>query len=245
MERVKDDRLLITNIQRFSLHDGPGIRTTVFLKGCSLHCPWCCNPENISPEIQKYVKDGKEGIFGRYIASDELLKEVLKDKDFYGEYVGEYKGLEELPGGVTFSGGEPLLQMQRLVPICEHLHEKNVHIAAETALFVPAELLEIAYEYIDLFYIDVKILDDQRAMTVVGGNLKQYLENLDWLMHREKVPSIVIRVPMISRYTDDKENREEIQKLLQKYREFIIQVEYLEEHRLGEEKRKALERNII
>ena len=78
-----DEHILITNIQRFSLHDGPGIRTTVFCKGCSLRCPWCANPENLEPRSEDYVKDGVPGTYGRYISCEELLQEVMKDEMFY------------------------------------------------------------------------------------------------------------------------------------------------------------------
>lgn len=77
------NEIILTNIQRFSLHDGPGIRTTVFLKGCSLQCPWCSNPENLKPYLQVYVKDGVLGVYGKYYTQEGLLHECLKDKAFY------------------------------------------------------------------------------------------------------------------------------------------------------------------
>ena len=85
--------MLITNIQRFSLHDGPGIRTTVFLKGCSIKCPWCSNPENIKNYPEVYYKDGVKGIYGKEFSLDEIYAEIVKDRVFY-----------EDNGGVTFSG---------------------------------------------------------------------------------------------------------------------------------------------
>ena len=100
---MSTDKILITNIQRMCFHDGPGIRTTVFLKGCNLHCPWCANPENISALPQAYERDGRKGLYGKEFSEEELLKEVLKDRRFY-----------EDGGGVTFSGGEPLLQIKAL-----------------------------------------------------------------------------------------------------------------------------------
>lgn len=117
--------MIITNIQRFSLHDGPGIRTTVFLKGCSIRCPWCSNPENINHQIESYVKDGKEGFYGKEYSVDQVLKEVLKDKIFY-----------EDNGGVTFSGGEALLYAKELLPLMEQIKQNNISIAVETCLFV-------------------------------------------------------------------------------------------------------------
>ena len=77
------DKILVTDIQRFSFHDGTGIRTTVFLKGCSIRCPWCSNPENLEPAIQRYIKDGNEGLYGRWYSSAELYQEVIRDKEFY------------------------------------------------------------------------------------------------------------------------------------------------------------------
>ena len=94
-------KVRITDIQHFSLHDGPGIRTTVFLKGCSLKCPWCANPECISSEIQ--------GEFGYDISLEELEKEILKDEPYY-----------KTGGGVTFSGGEPLLQIKNYEELLKH-----------------------------------------------------------------------------------------------------------------------------
>ena len=97
--------VLVTNVQRFSLHDGPGIRTTVFLKGCSLHCPWCSNPENIFPVQEKYRVDGKDGVYGKMWMLSDIYAEILKDRSFY-----------EHEGGVTFSGGEPLLFIKKIEP---------------------------------------------------------------------------------------------------------------------------------
>ena len=148
--------ILLTNIQRFSLHDGPGIRTTVFLKGCSLRCPWCSNPENLNPNPEKYVNNGLSGVYGREYNTDELYIEVVKDLAFYD---GDWSSLEleEMPGGVTFSGGECLLQMDRLEPLLERLKAEKIHTAVETCLFAPAYQLSIAIKYIDLFYVDIKI----------------------------------------------------------------------------------------
>ena len=85
--------ILVTNIQRFSLHDGPGIRTTVFLKGCSVCCPWCSNPENISFEKQPFVKKGIKGEYGKYLSTNDLIFECLKDKEFYEGKLKEMSGI--------------------------------------------------------------------------------------------------------------------------------------------------------
>ena len=145
--------MLITNIQRFSLHDGPGIRTTIFLKGCSLRCPWCANPENIKPYPEKYYKDGIEGIYGKNYTYDEVYNEIIKDRAFYDEN-----------GGVTFSGGEALLYVNEILPLLEKLKKERITIAVETCLFIPTENLRRVIPYIDYFYVDMKILDKSRNL---------------------------------------------------------------------------------
>lgn len=243
-------QLLVTNIQRFSLHDGPGLRTTVFFKGCSLRCPWCSNPENLINYPQKYIKDGFKGIYGRYFSSEKLVNECLKDKNFYeGKLknpqswrIEQGTDIEFLPGGVTFSGGECLLQMDMLVPVCERLHSTNTHIAVETSLFVSKQKLELALKHIDFFYVDIKILDYVLCKEIEKGNLDIYLTNLDRLMITS-IP-VVVRVPVIGGMTDDENNRIKVKKLIEKYKNRILKVELIKEHNLGESKYQSLNMNM-
>jgi len=128
--------VIFTNVQHFSLHDGPGIRTTVFLKGCTIRCPWCSNPENLKFKLETYVRNGEKDIYGRKISCDELYKELIKDKAFYGEANGDIPAndfcidnafdLGKLPGGITFSGGEALAQIDRIVPLLEKLKKEHI-----------------------------------------------------------------------------------------------------------------------
>lgn len=236
---------LITNIQRFSLHDGPGIRTTVFLKGCSLRCPWCSNPENLVAEKQNYIKDSIKGSYGEDYTSSQLYEEIIKDKAFYeGEYhniedlQADHRLLDKLPGGVTFSGGECLLQVRLLEELLKRLREENVHTAVETCLFVNEEQLVLAMKYIDLFYVDMKILNQEKCKTILKGNLQQYLSNLGKLFTYNK--PVIIRVPVIGGYTDGCENRRSVVELLQKYKEKVIKVELIKEHNLGLNKYQSL-----
>ncbi len=243
---MTSNQILLTNIQRFSLHDGPGIRTTVFLKGCSLRCPWCSNPENLDLAPQDYIKDGLSGTYGKYYTPVELIKECLKDKNFYeGKLnvptfwnITDASNIERLPGGVTFSGGEALLQIESLVPVIKTLHKSDIHVVVETSLFCSKEQLKLALEHIDFFYVDVKILDFDRCKTVEHGNLGLYLSNLDTLLKNEK--PVVLRIPVIGSYTDSLENRTAIHDLLSKYREHILKVELIKEHNLGEAKYNSL-----
>lgn len=244
------DKILITNIQRFSLHDGPGIRTTVFLKGCSLRCTWCSNPENLTPHPQEYIKDGIQRTYGEYYSSDDLIREVLKDKLFYeGELATDFWNIisadqiKFLPGGVTFSGGECLLQMPQLEPALKVFHKQYVHTAVETCLFAPVSNLCIALKYIDFFYVDIKILDSEKCKKIEKGNLNIFLKNLDKLFSWEqdgKRKPVVVRIPVIGGYTDHPSNREAVRSLLKQYREKIIKIELIKEHNLGRLKYETL-----
>jgi pyruvate formate lyase activating enzyme len=244
--------ILVTNIQRFSLHDGPGIRTTVFLKGCSLRCPWCSNPENLLPNPQEYYKDGIPGTYGKYYEAEELVRECLKDQSFYDGKITDHDSwnitsadqIKDLPGGVTFSGGEALLRMKELAPACESLHSENVHVAVETCLFVPEDLIDLALKHIDFFYIDIKILDEKRAEEVLKGSLGLFYKNFEKVMSWKddcgRHKTVVIRIPVIGSYTDDPENRRAVKQLIGKYTDSILKIELIKEHNLGESKYKSL-----
>lgn len=237
------DKVIATNIQRFSLHDGPGIRTTVFLKGCSLRCPWCSNPENLTAEPQEYVKNGVSGMYGKYYSCDELYSEVIKDKAFYGvdNTVGNTESyLKNAPGGVTFSGGEALRQADKLEPLLKRLEAERIHTAVETCLFVPEKMLKTAIQYINLFYVDIKILDPLRCKDNLGGNMEQYNRNLNILFESET--PVVFRIPVIGGWTDDQENREKVLKLLVEYHP--LKVELIKEHNLGISKYRSLDMDI-
>lgn len=249
-------QIFLTNIQRFSLHDGPGIRTTVFLKGCSLRCPWCSNPENLISQPQDYIKDGVPGTYGKLYSPEGLTKECLKDLAFYkGKLsspdlwnITDAESIERLPGGVTFSGGEALLQAEALVPVITALHEKHVHVAVETCLFVPSANLSLALEHIDFFYVDIKILSSDRCKSVEHGNLELYLSNLDqlftWRSSEGMRKPVVIRVPVIGSYTDTEENRRAVHDLIKSSVSKggqILKIELIKEHNLGESKYKSLD----
>lgn len=235
-----ETRVLITNIQRYSLHDGPGIRTTVFLKGCSLKCPWCANPENINPYPEEYVKDGKKGIYGYYCTCEEIFDELIKDEIFYHQLdVTDVLGKQ--CGGVTFSGGEPLLQFDVLIPLLKKLKSEGIHICVETCLFVSEDMLRIALEYVDLFYIDIKILNEETCKNILGGDIKLYLSNLDMLFKLRR--SVVFRMPVIGGFTDLEENIEKIIGYLQIYHS--LKIELIKEHSLGDNKYTSLGKEAI
>jgi len=219
-------KVRVTNIQRFCLSDGQGIRTTVFLKGCNLKCPWCANPENIKYEKQEYIKEGEKGIFGRDIEVEELFKEIIKDKEYY----------LKSNGGVTFSGGEVLLQAVSLIPLLKKLKENNINICFESALMVPFELLELVMPYVDSFIVDIKILDEDKATEIINGIIYLYYQNLDLLFKNKK--NIKFRIPLVKGYTLESNNINKIIELLKKYSG--TKVEIFKIHNLAESKYKSL-----
>ena len=234
--RMKKD-ILLTNIQRSSLHDGPGIRTTVFLKGCSLRCPWCSNPENLEAKKQKYIKNGIESVYGKEYSCDELYNEVMKDQAFYdGDW--NSNSLDKMPGGVTFSGGECLLQMDKLEPLLDRLNDEKIHIAVETCLFASASSLVIAIKHIDLFYVDIKILDEELCRSALHGNLSAYYTNLQTLLNSNN--PVVFRIPVIGGYTDSDDNRRKVANLLKNTKGNVLKVELIKEHNLGTSKYQSL-----
>lgn len=229
------DKILITKIQRFSLHDGPGIRTTVFLKGYSLRCPWCANPENLNAEPEPYQKDGRDGVYGQLMSCEELFETLMKDRSFYTPSAA-FGSYADMSGGVTFSGGEPLLQMDRLEFLCRKLQEEKIHMCVETALFVPKEMLFIALKYIDLFFVDIKFLNAMLCREILKGDLEQYQKNVE-ILFSEKKP-VIFRIPVIGGFTDSDENRQEVLDWVKKYRP--IKIELIKEHNLGDSKYRSL-----
>lgn len=168
----------ITNIQRGCVYDGPGVRTTVFLKGCTLKCPWCCNPETISFDEQWFVDDDKclfkQGIQSKLCEPCERLNGLVSihecpfgisektSKDYsveelYDELIKDIDLYKETGGGVTFSGGEPLLYSEELVPLLKALKSSGVNVAMETTLMANEKYIEIVNPYIDSYIVDLKL----------------------------------------------------------------------------------------
>ena len=221
-------KVIVTNIQRFCLHDGPGIRTTIFFKGCNLRCPWCSNPENIDFNIQEYIYNGKKGIFGKEYSLDELEKEILKDKRYYST-----------GGGVTFSGGEPLFKMKSIEPLLTKLKSMGINMCVETALTVSDENIDIAINYIDKFIVDIKILDET-VQEKINGDRELFLKNVQKLFKNNK--KVIFRIPLVPDYTYTKSNINEIINLLKQYKP--EKVELFQIHNLSEEKYKSMNLKI-
>jgi len=226
---------LVFNIQKYSLQDGPGIRTTVFLKGCPLCCPWCHNPESISPRREIVVVEsrcvacgecreacefgetiagdgplpprneqctfcaacvdacptGARQMIGRTMTVTEIVAEAVKDRIFF----------EESGGGVTISGGEPLLQPQFVQALLEALRGAGIHTALDTTGFGCTEHLLAAARLAGLVLYDLKAFDDQRHRELTGVSNRSILGNLTALsaVHR----NVWIRLPVVPGFNDD------------------------------------------
>lgn len=189
--------LRITNIQRGCVLDGPGVRTTVFLKGCSLRCPWCCNPEAISFDEQFYLNNDKcllqKGIVSRICDICErnggehsitdcpfgVAEAVSTDYDInplIEILIKDVALFRETQGGVTFSGGEPVLYAQELAPILTKLKENDINIAFETSLVVPEVNISLLRPYVDYWIVDLKLqpqmkLYSEEYMGLISNNL--------------------------------------------------------------------------
>ena len=223
----------IFDIKRFAVHDGPGIRTTVFFKGCPLYCWWCHNPEGISPGIEKFMEekefDGvileKELTLGRWVSVDELMTEILKDRIY----------MEESGGGVTLSGGEPLMQPEAVFSLLERCRELQIHTALDTSGQAPVPVLRQATGMADLILYDLKTLDDNVHRKYTGVSNKLILENLEIALAGKA--RVVLRMPLISGFNDAAEDERRLLAYLGGLKN-LDQVDILPYHPFGSHKYK-------
>ena len=218
-------KILIGNIQRFCVSDGDGIRTTVFLKGCDVNCPWCSNPENKSNVINYFDENGIKKQYGKYMTDKQIVDTILKDKAFYGK-----------DGGVTYSGGEPLLSISSIRGLLETIKGLGISQWIETSLFAPTEKLEFAIGYMDNFIIDMKNIIPEQCKKYIGGDVRLYLDNFQRVVSKYKNP--IIRIPLIEPYTCNQDNIEAIKSLLDQYPN--IQIQLFKVHNMGMDKYKRL-----
>lgn len=229
---------MIFDIERFSIHDGPGIRTTVFLKGCPLSCMWCHNPESQTPKQEimfrehrcircgacltacpEHVISQSDGliitdmikctvcgdcvqvcqteareIIGHQVTVAEVITEIEKDIAFY----------DESGGGVTFSGGEPLMQPDFLLALLQGCKERDIHTAVDTSGLANWKTVQRIAEYVDLFLYDLKLIDDARHRQFTGISNELILANLRSLALPGR--TIMVRVPIIPGLNDNPED---------------------------------------
>lgn len=228
----------VFNIQKYSIHDGPGIRTTVFFKGCPLACLWCHNPESIAPKpeiifgsnkcigcgdcVKTCPKEAMQVVeqtvrkeaancigceacvtvcptgaieqAGKKMTEAEILKEIEKDRVFY----------EESGGGVTFSGGECLMQPEFLTGLLTACKARGLHTALDTSGYASWQTIAGLKDAVDLFLYDLKLMDDKQHRKYTGVSNKLILENLQKLANNGKL--IWVRVPVIPGINDDDAN---------------------------------------
>lgn len=254
----------VSNIERFATHDGPGIRTTVFLKGCPLHCPWCANPETWTTKSVLMYKENlcvgcREcekhcprhaitwtdtfhvdrtkcitcgtclnhcipsalSINGTMMAEEDIIKEVLRDREYY----------EESGGGVTFSGGEPLFQQDSIPQLLRLAKQAGLHVAVETTGYYNLEFLKSVEEYIDLFLFDIKQLDREKLAAVTGAKLQIIADSFGYLTeHRPQ--DVIARIPVIPNF-----NENDLEQMIAFALEHHVQaVNLLPYHTLGKSK---------
>ncbi len=250
----------IFDIQRVSFVDGPGIRTTVFFKGCNLKCAWCHNPESQSPKKQILFYENKckkcqkclekcpnffekcnfcgrcalfcpndaREICGREYTSQEIFREVVKDKPLY----------ENSGGGVTFSGGECMLAIDFLEEILKKCKSEGIHTAVDTAGHVPFDYFERILPYTDLFLYDIKIADSKKHERYVGVGNELIISNIKRLISLGA--KVIVRVPIIAGINDTIEEVSAIAKIAKG----AEKIELLPYHAMGEHKYSSLGREV-
>ena len=253
----------IFDIERNSYVDGPGIRTTVFFKGCNLRCAWCHNPESQSPKPQMmffknkctgcgkckekcpnhlescelcgkctlYCPHDAREICGKEYTVNEVMREILKDTAFY----------DNSGGGVTFSGGECMLQIDFLEDLLKECQKNGIHTAVDTAGYVPFEQFEQILPYTELVLYDIKCFDSEKHKQYTGVGNELILENLKRLLATDK--SVWIRIPIIPTVNDTEEE-------IRSIRSFLLscgtpeKVELLPYHAMGEHKYAAIGKKV-
>ena len=197
----------IFSIKRYTIHDGPGIRTTVFFKGCPMQCWWCHNPEGISPTPQSmpHLRRGLGSdieTVGREVDVEDVMQEIEKERIFF----------DESGGGVTFSGGEPLLQPAFLAALLDQCRARAIHTVVDTCGYAPTRDMELVADKADLFFFDLKLVDDTAHIKYTGVSNAPVFDNLRLLLSRNR--PVIARIPIIPGITDAALNIEQLISLI-------------------------------
>ena len=266
---------VVFNIQRFSIHDGPGIRTTVFLKGCPLRCGWCSNPESMNPYPEIITRDikcitcgkcveacsqqaiavvedtrviqwgncnycmkcaevcpsGAIAAAGRHMTVAEVMDTVARDASFY----------RRTGGGMTLSGGEPLVQSEFALKLLQEAKRRGLHTALDTTGHADWGILDEILNFTDLVLYDVKHLDPARHQEGTGVPNERILENLRKTLAKGG-PRVWVRHPVIPRFSDSEEELEELCKLVLSLNPPAEKISLLAYHKFGEPKYAAMGR---
>jgi len=229
---------LIFSIKRYSIHDGPGIRVTFFMKGCPLSCWWCHNPEGISPVPRVIVRTRKldnrefssDEEVGRYYSVGEIIEILEKDRVF----------IEQSKGGVTFSGGEPMMQPEFLLEALKACKMNGYHTAVDTSGYASPEILRSVMAFTDLFLFDIKHLENSKHIEYTGVSNIGILDNLKMIFESGK--EVIVRIPVIPGKNDNKEHLDELRNLLSSFKKHNLKkVNLLPFHRTGASKYKRFD----
>jgi pyruvate formate lyase activating enzyme len=201
---------LIFSVRRYSIHDGPGIRVTFFMKGCPLKCRWCHNPEGISPFPEMVIQTNKIGErefskneeVGTYYSVEDILEIIDKEKVFF----------KQSKGGITFSGGEPMLQVEFLLEALKECKKNGYHTAVDTSGYSSADNYRSIIPFTDLFLFDIKHLDDVKHIESTGVSNTGIIENYRHLLESGK--DIMVRIPVIPGFNDDTDHLERLKNFI-------------------------------
>lgn len=219
----------IFDIQRFSVHDGPGIRTIIFLKGCVLRCRWCCNPESQNYASEIMTLSGKSKTVGEDVAVEEIMAEAEKDAPYY----------RRSGGGITLSGGECLCQADFAADILRACKDYGFNTAVESAASIQYSEIKKLLPYLDLFLMDIKHIDSAKHKEFTGKDNSLILENAVKLSNNAE--KLIIRVPVIPTFNDTPEEIGAIAGFAAGLHN-VNEIHLLPYHRLGQDKYAGLGR---
>ena len=194
MEAYRQTKGRIFDIQKFSIHDGDGIRTIVFLKGCVLRCRWCCNPESQEYAIQTMKVLGESKIIGQDVTVDEVMEIVEQDRPYY------YRS----GGGLTLSGGESLCQPEFARDLLRGAKERGINTAMESMACAKYEVIESILPYLDHYLLDIKHMNPAKHKEFTGKSNELMLENAKKIACSGQV-RLSIRIPVIPTFNDSEE----------------------------------------
>lgn len=231
MEAYLETTGRIFDIQRYSIHDGYGIRTIVFLKGCFLHCRWCCNPESQRPEIETMLVQGKEKIIGRDVTVAEVMETVVRDRDYY----------RRSGGGLTLSGGEILFQPEFARDLLRAAKELGITTAVESTACASWEKIEALLPYTDQYLMDIKHIDSAKHREFTGVPNERILENARRIA-ASGLTELSIRVPTIPTFNATPGEIRQIALFADQLGN-VKRIHLLPYHRLGSDKYAGLHRD--
>lgn len=233
METYRQTKGRIFDIQKFSIHDGDGIRTIVFLKGCVLRCRWCCNPESQEYPVQTMIVAGEEKVIGQDVTVDEVMKTVEQDRPYY------YRS----GGGLTLSGGESLCQPEFARDLLRAAKDQGINTAMESMACAKYEVIESILPYLDHYLLDIKHMNPAKHKEFTGRSNELMLENAKKIASSGQT-RLSIRIPVIPTFNDSVEEIRAIAEYAKKLHN-IEKIHLLPYHRLGQDKYDGLGRDYL